>query len=216
MSSKALIEWEIKNTPLGLAQGDPQFGTVLGAKLPTARIFLRNHSAKQKRKFVKVAVSERRGAAAALQADAELRKLYNIATFREAVKDGVDMNVYSEKIERVLFAPMFDGQRYPIPPARGVDEEPPAVQVPEGLWDMLMGNFDRMNSPDIRIRSDEQTRFANSQAFKHSAILFVTIDGKRSMRDNPFGFIEIERRTEKMEPIMPDAEFLTALELIEN
>jgi hypothetical protein len=215
MSSKAMIEWDIRQNPLGSAAGDPSFGTPFGSKLPAARIFLRNHSARQKRRFVKVPVSFRRGAAEALAADAELRKIYNIATLEAAIERGVDKNVYGEKIERILFAPKFDGQQYFIPPAKG-EEEPPLVQVPEGMWDLLMGNWDRMNSPDIRIKTEEMTRFANSQVWKHSPILFVTMDGRRTAKDNPFGFIEIERRTEKMEPIAPDAEFLTGLEMVES
>jgi hypothetical protein len=210
-----MIEWELKNNPLGLGQGDPSFMSTFGAKLPKARIFLRNWSGRQKRTYVKTAVSFRRGASKLLQEDAELRKIHNIATLNEAIKEGIDMNKYAEKIQAVIFAPMFNGRRYPIPPAKAGEEEPPLIQVPEGMWDILMGNYERMNSVDIRIRSEEETRFANSQHGKHSPILFITEDGKRRMKENPFGFIEIERRTEHMEPVAPDTEFLTALEMVE-
>ncbi len=215
VNSRALIELDLQNQPLGMGPNDPHFGTPFGGNIAPARVFLRNHSAKQKRKYVKVPVSWRRGAAAALSAsDKATRDMYNVATYVEAIKEGQDMNVYAEKIERVLFAPMFNGKRYPIPPAKG-DEEPPLIQVPDGLWDLLCGNYTRMNAVDPRVREAEMARFALSQVRKHSPILFVTVDGQRTMKDNPFGFIEIERRTERMEPIAPDTEFLTALELVE-
>ena len=220
MSVKAMVEFDLRQTELGLGPSDPNLATPFGSRLPAARIFLRNHSARQKRKYVKIPVSFKRGAAAALQADAELRKIYNIATYREAVGDGrtstgVDMNVYDFKTQPVGFVMKFDGRQWPIPPAQG-DAEPPLVAVPEGCWDILCGNYERMNSKDERVRSEEQARFANSQSFKHSPILFVNVDGKMTTKDNPFGFLEIVRITEKMEPVSPDTEFLTALELVES
>jgi hypothetical protein len=204
----------LKTNPLGHGQGDPSLQAPFNNAQPTARIFLINHSRTVERRFVKVGVSWKRGAAKALQADAELRKLYNVATLREAVVDGQDMNVYDTKRAPVLFAPFWNGVRYPVPPAP--EGAPPlAVQVPEGLWDLFMGNWDRMNDPDQRVRAEEAMRLAISQTAKNSPIRFVTVDGEREERENPFGFIEIERRTERMEPIAPDTEFLTAMDLIE-
>jgi hypothetical protein len=206
---------DLTSNALGNAQGDPNLSMPFGSKMPAARIFLRNHSAAQIRKFKKVAVSARRGAAQALAADKSLREIYNLATFYDAVKAGEDMNVYGQQKKAVLFAPKFDNFEWKIPPAKA-EEEPPKVQVPEGMWDILMGNYERMNSPDIRVRSEEQTRFANTQAFKTNFILFVTVDGQRKMLDNPFGFIEIIRETEKFAPVQVDSDFLTALELVEG
>jgi hypothetical protein len=204
----------LQQTSLGGAPGDPNLNMPFGSKLPAARIFLRNHSTKQLRKFKQISVSARRGAAQALAADKKLREIYNMATFYDAVKAGEDLNVYGEKKQSILYAPKFDGRAWNIPPARG-EEEPPTVQVPEGLWDLLMGNYERMHSPDHRVRAEEAVRYANSMVFKVSYILFVTVDGNRQMRDNPFGFIEIERRTERFAPVHVDSEFLTALEMVE-
>jgi hypothetical protein len=215
-TSRALIELDLKSNPLGMSPGDPSFSAPFNHGAAQARVFLRNWSASQKRKYVKIPVSERRGAAKALVADKELGRIYNVATLHEAIKEGQDMNVYDFQIRPVLFAPLWDGKRWPIPPAPNAEDEPPSVQVPEGLWDLLMGNYERMNSPIEKERSDEAMRLATSMLFKHSSILFVTIDGKRSMRDNPFGFIEISRVTEKMAPVSPNTEFLTAMDLVEN
>jgi len=214
-SSKALIALDLQQTRLGDAPGDPDFTRPHNASPPVARIFLRNHSAKRERTYTKVAVSFKRGAARALQADAKLRQIYNIATINEAVRDGQDMNVYDQKTQPVMFAPKFNGVMYPIPPAADSASEPPLVQVPEGLWDLLMGNWDRMHSPDERVRTEESMRLALMRSGKKNPILFVTVDGERTMLDNPFGFIEIERRTEKMDPIAPTTDFLTALDLVE-
>jgi hypothetical protein len=215
-SSKAMVLLDLKQNPLGLGKGDPSFQAPFNASLPQARVYLINHSAAVRRKFVKVGVSFKRGAAQALQADAELRKLYNIATLREAVADGQDMNVYAEKISPVLYGPRWNNTVYRIPPAMNPGDPPPRIQVPEGVWDLLMGNYDRMHSADPRERAEESMRLATSMTNKHSPIRFVTLDGERVERDNEFGFIEIERVTEKLEPISPDTEFLTALELVEG
>ena len=213
-SSKAMVLLDLKQNPLGLGKGDPSFQAPFNATLPTARVYITNQH-RGDVAFV-TAVSFKRGAAQALQADAELRKLYNIATLREAVSEGQDMNVYAEKIAPVLFAPKWNNQVYRVYPAKDPNSPPPRVQVPAGLWDLLMGNYDRMNSDDERVRAEEAMRLAVSQTNKHSPIRFVTIDGERIERDNEFGFIEIERVTEALEPISPDTEFLTALELVEG
>ena len=124
------------------------------------------------------------------------------------------MNVYSTKIEKVLYAPLFDGKRYFVPPAKG-SEDPPAVQVPDGLWDILCGNYERMHSPNPKTKNEEEARFAASMIRKLNPIAFITVDGERVEKtENPFGFIEIERRTEKLEPVTPDTEFLTAMEMV--
>jgi len=72
-----------------------------------------------------------------------------------------------------------------------------------------------MHSADPRTKDAEQARFAASMLRRLNPIAFVTIDGVRTEKaENPFGFIEIERRTEKLEPVMPDTEFLTAMEMV--
>jgi hypothetical protein len=206
---------DLQNNPLGAGQNEANLTAPFNAAVSKARIFLINHSANISRRYVKVPVSFKRGAAQALQADAELRKLYNISTLREAVAEGQDMNVYGEKKSAVMYAPTWNGKTYPIPPAKDENSPPPRVQVPEGLWDLLMGNYERMNSSDPRERAEEAVRLANSFIAKRNPVLYVTVDGERTTRDNPFGFIEIERVTEHMEPVSPDTEFLTAMEIAE-
>jgi hypothetical protein len=219
-STKAMVLLDLKNNPLGLGSGEGSLQAPFNSAAPKARVFLTNHSREVLRKYVKVPVSFKRGAAQALSADPELRKLYNVATLREAVTDGQDMNVYAQHTKAVIFAPVWNGQRYPIPPAPE-SGKPKPVQVPEGLWDLLMGNYERMHAtldngqPDVRVRSEEAMRLAIAQTGKRSPILYVTIDGEREQRDNPFGFIEIERRTEHLEPVDPSSEFLTAMDLVE-
>jgi len=216
MSSHALMEHDLKQTALGMAQGEANLQTPFNGVSARSRVYIRNHSASVDRQYVKVPVSFRRGAQQALQADAELRKHYSVATVRESVAEGIDMNIYAVKKSPVLFATMWNGKQYRVPPAKDDKSEAPRVQVPEGVWDLLMGNWERMHSPDPQIRGEEQMRLATSMTKRNSAILFVTIDGEREQRDNAFGFIEIERVTENMEPINPDSEFLTALELVEG
>jgi hypothetical protein len=215
-AARALAILDINANPLGSGQGEANLSTPFNAVLPAARVYIRNHSASVKRQFVKVSVSWKRGANEALRADAELRKIYNISQVREDAQSGIDMNVYGEKVEPVMFSAKWNSKIYTIPPAADDKSEPPRVQVPEGVWDLLMGNYERMHSADPAIRADESMRLAVTLTKRNSAILFETVDGERTQRQNPFGFVEVERVTESMEPINPDSEFLTALEMVEG
>jgi hypothetical protein len=215
-STKAMVMLDLQTNPLGMKGGEANLQAPFNSASPTARVFLVNWSATERRKYTKVAVSFKRGAAKALAADAQLAKVYNLSTIREAVADGQDMSVYDYKIAPALFAPMWNGVRYPIPPAKDKDSQPLRVQVPEGLWDLLMGNYERMHSDDPKERAEESMRLAISQTWKHSPILRVRIDDAVEERDNEFGFIEIVRQTEHLEPVQPTSEFLTAMELVEN
>jgi hypothetical protein len=215
--ARFMLEHDLKGTPMGMAPGDPAFDMPMNHAAPTARVFLRNWSATQKRQYVKIGVSDRRGMSKALLDNKELQKTYgNVAMMKESVREGVDLNVYDMKVQPVMFAPLWDGRRWPVAPAPNPETQPTAVQVPEGMWDLFMGNWDRMHSPSPQIRAEEQVRLATSMLFKQSSILFVTVDQNQEVRDNPFGFIEIIRLTEKMIPVAPDTEFLTALDLVES
>lgn len=160
---------------------------------------VKNYSARYPRKIVKTAVSWWRGA------DNIPEKERNGATVeaiqREALN--VDKTKYEKKIKPTTALLMHDGKNYAVPPAASADEEPPAVIVPEGLYDLYCGNYARMNSADINERVDEANRLAMRRAGKDSPVIQYDAEG-----NHVSGFLEFIR-----EEVRPQAAKLDAAKL---
>lgn len=206
---------DLIRTPLGLGKDEGNLQVPFNSSLPLARVYMINHSRTKKRQFVKIGVSERRGISAALLADKELQRIHNTETLRQSVKEGVDANVYSSKVEPVVYRVTHDGRPHMIEPSASAEEEPKPFLLPEGAWDFFMGNYQRMHGSPQDV-AEESARLALSWMRRHSPIWKVTIDGETTTHeDNPFGYLEIVRLQEHEAPQQVDKSFLTALELAE-
>uniref|UniRef100_E6QP85 Uncharacterized protein n=1 Tax=mine drainage metagenome TaxID=410659 RepID=E6QP85_9ZZZZ len=214
-SSKALIALDLQQNPMGLGQNEGNLQTPFNAAMPAARVYVRNWSRTQKRKMVKIAVSERRGADEALLADKELQKRYNVDTLSSRAGKGFDVNVYETKVHPVAHRLKWNNRDFVILPASSDDEDPPMVLLPEGVWDLYLGNYERMHSDDHRVRAEEGGRLGTIWLRRHNPILKVTDNGETKVRDNAFGYLEFIRVVEKEAPATIDRDFLTALELVE-
>lgn len=205
---------DLKERPLGLGDGEGTLQQPFNARPVNAQVFLINHSATQTRKFVKLAVSERRGADEALLADKELTKIYNVETLSRAAGRR-DMNVYVSKVQPVVYRVIFDSQPFYITYAKG-ESDPPRCLVPEGVWDQFMGNYERMHSDDPRVVSEEAQRLALLWQGRHNPILRITENGETTTRDNPYGYLEIVRIVQTEAPQSLDRDFVTAADFLET
>lgn len=210
-----LAVWlDLQNHPLGSGRGE-NFHVPMNYVLPPARIYVVNHSRVQKRKEVAVPVSAVRGAEEALIFDKELARIYNVDTLVKRIEQGKDMNRYAMVTKPVIFTFRCGGQVYAIPPARDADSPPPRVEVREGAWDLFLGNYQRMRSDDPTMVGDEKSRLAVMWRLRHNPVLRYTDDGDTTALDNPFGYIEFIRETQKQMTDPLDKEYLAALDLVE-
>lgn len=210
-----LAVWlDLQNHPLGTGKGE-NFNVPANYVIPPARIYVINHSRTRERKEVAVAVSAARGAEEALIYDKELAKIYNVDTLVKRIEQGKDMNRYAKVTRPVVFTFKCGGQTYAVPPARDAQTPPPRVEVREGAWDLFLGNYQRMRSADPTVVGDEKSRLAVAWRMRHNPVLRYTDDGETTVRDNPFGYIEFVRETQKQTMETFDKEYLAALDMVE-
>jgi hypothetical protein len=183
-------------------------------RIPPARIYVVNHSRTLPWKRVKIAVSAQRGAEEALIYDKELAKVYNVDTLIRAVERGRDMNRYETSIKPIVYSFSVGRTVYGIPPSRTAESECPKVEVKEGAWDLFLGNYDRMNSPDITVSGDEKSRLAIRWKYRYNPVKSFTDDGVTTDLGNPHGFLEFIRETTKPAEELFDKEYLSALDFM--
>jgi hypothetical protein len=228
---------DINQTPVGQGKGE-NFNVPSNYQIPPARIYVINHSRTKKWKRVVYAVSTQRGAEEALIYDKELAKVYNVDTLYKRVEQGKDMNRYKEEVKPVVFlltvgAPVAGLKpvkplRIPIPPARDENTRPPKVEVPEGAWDLYLGNYARMKGyarfsdmliegkqPDPMVMGEEKSRHALNWRSRHNPVFRITDDGDSEDQNNPYGFLEFVRETVQPVQETMDKEYLAALDMIE-
>ncbi len=227
--------------PLGSGANE-NFSVPSNYRIPPARIYVVNHSRTRKWKRVKVAVSYRRGADNALMADNKFRELYgNEDMVYKAVRDGRDMNRYVEELKAVVWRLALPGGRFmPIPPSHeDTPEKPILVEVPDGTWDIYLGNYERMQGYpgiyprnqdgsrsekdkfDATVQSRERQALAMRWQTRHRPVFSYTDDGETTpiILDgvaNPYGILEFIRVTQKPTTEVVDKDYLSALDLFES
>lgn len=219
--------------PLGSRSGE-NFKVAMNYQIPPARIYVVNHSRTRKWKRPIVPVSHLKGADEALQVDKELAKIYNAESLMRAAESGKDMTRYKFDIFPVAFQLRVPGGKViTVPCAKTAEDKPVAVEVPDGTWDLYLGNYNRMagfatqehreeGKYDARVAQDEAQRLNLWWRQRYHPVFKVTDDGESSDFGwgsgngvNPHGFIEFVRVPQRSvtEPI--DREYLTSLDVIE-
>jgi hypothetical protein len=219
---------DLQNNPLG-TQANENFSVPSNYRIPDARVYVINHSRTRAWKSVKVAVSHIRGGDAALAQDRKLREMYNEDMIYKRVAEGRDMNVYETGIKPVIWKLALPGGKFlPIPPApEDRPDVPFRVEVPDGTWDLYLGNFDRMQGypglaprdrerQDPAIVSEERSRLSLRWQRRHNPVFAWRIDEEPATDlNNPFGVLEFVRVTQRAMADVVDKDFLTALDLVE-
>ena len=224
MANRTLIPTLIDLTehPLGTQNGET-WNVPANYKIPPARIYVINHSRTQKWKKVKIAVSPRRGAEEALIYDKELAKIYNVDTLTRRIEQGQDMTRYETGVFPAIYLLQVGGHKIPVPPAKDKDSAPPRVEVPEGAWDLYLGNYDRIRSADPTVVGAEKTRLSVAWRSRHNPVLRYSDDSTGEVvtetiggaNPNPFGFLEFVRVTQRAVTDPLDKDYLSALDFVE-
>lgn len=215
---------DLQAHPIGSQRGE-SFGMPINFAIPPARVYVVNHSRTRKWKKLLVPVSHLRGAEEALIQDKELAKVYNVDTLVRAAEKR-DMSRYRTDLFPVGLKLRIPGtpdgkggceQSHDliIPPAPEAETKPIMVEVPEGTWDLYLGNYERMRSEDPHVVQDEKQRLAHAWSRRHNPVFAYTDDGVTTSLENPHGFLEFVRVTQRavLEPV--DRAYLTSLDLVE-
>ncbi len=205
---------DLSERPLGSAPGESNLQTPYNASPGLVLVSIKNHSATAVRRVIDKAVSERRGGGVrALDSDMKSAG-YSVETIqREAAMR--DMSSYKDVVRPQVATIRFDGKLWYIPPAKHKDEDPEPVPVPEGVWDLYMGNYERMHSPDASVRLLE-TRYLNERwTGAHSAVMVFDADGNHDFEANPFGFLEFIREDRSFDRHAFDTQSLPASAIVE-
>lgn len=165
----ALVK-DLESSPLGLGTGEQVFN-VPANFAPKALIYARNWSAVRERRILDESVSWYRGGEEHMD---ELAKKGISLDSLQKTSRVKDVNFYRKAVEPTIFKVQFDLQHYPegipIPPhglcaknkttpckdhAGHFCVDAPYIQIPEGAYDLYCGNFERMHSKNIHVKTKE-------------------------------------------------------------
>lgn len=216
MPNENLAVWiDTKNHPVGTMNGDPNMGVASNYRIPPARIYVVNHTRTRPWSKLAVSASFRRGAEDVLIYNRELAKIYNVDTLTKRIEQGKSHNQYKKGIHVGVFDMTLGKRHIAITPARDAESKPAVIEVPEGLWDIYLGNYERMRSEDPKVVSDERSRLAVRWRARHNPVFCYTDDEVTKDLGNEYGFLEFIRVPQRAMVDQVDKEYLAALDLIE-
>ena len=169
-------------------------------------------SALNPRKIIKEYVSWRRGGEAQLS-DAKYRERIHGQTsvdqLRERARSGEDMNWTETATVATAFVIRHNNRKIVVPAFDSITQEPaPWITVDPGIWDLYMGNYDRMHSADIRERNDELTLLAGRNLHRFAY-------AEDADEERPFAFLEFSREEVLYTEAVVDQSMIAAGRLIE-
>jgi hypothetical protein len=222
---------DYRNAPLGSQRGEEHLQAPYNQRPSSAIIRVRNMSTVVARRVIIEAVSYRRGGEKSItEKSGPFHKIANasVDALRFKVAQGENMNWEDMRVEPQDAVLRHDGKRFLIEYKRDMSQpetvigrdkltghaivdRPPLmgepgdwVAVSEGLWDLYMGNWERMHSGSEKERIDEIMQ-VNGRALNR----FVVGE------DNPYGYLEFSRDEIRIEEAVIDNERIRAGSLIE-
>jgi hypothetical protein len=193
--------------PLGSLPGESGLQAPYNGTTQNVVVRVRNLSATVKRKIVQEHVSWRRGGEVQLSdkkyAAENFGNTSSVDQLRLRAANNEDMNKYDYRVEPQSFVARFDNRRYEIPPFDQDGNPAPWITVPSGLWDLFMGNYERMNSRNGRERTNEM-------AMLNGRNLNRFVIGESNM-----GYLEFSREEIKVSEVLVDQDRVRSGSLIE-
>jgi len=198
-----------RDQPLGSLPGEQGLAVPYNQPRTTVIVRVRNLSATLKRAIVREYVSIRRGGQEML-ADNEGRKRFggnavSPEVLHQRVAQGDNMNWVENRVSPIDFRIRHDNMPYTIhavDPVTG--ENAPWYVVAPGVWDLYMGNWDRMHSRDPRDKTREIEMLITRGLNR-----WVATEG------NPYGILEFERQEVRIEQEAIDPALISSGHLIE-
>jgi hypothetical protein len=193
--------------PLGSLPGEQGLQAPYNGSVQNVVVRVRNLSATVKRKVAKEYVSWRRGGEVTLAdkkyAEQHFGNTSSVDQLRMRAANNEDMNLYDYRVEPQAFVLRFDNKRYEIPPFDQDGNPAPWITVPSGVWDLYMGNWERMHSKSGRERANEMTML-NGRNLNRFVI-----------GESNSGYLEFSREEIKVTEVLVDQERVRTGSLIE-
>jgi hypothetical protein len=208
MSNKWAVLQSLATIPLGQANGEAGLQSPFNGRPTGVIVKVKNWSASVPRTVLKTAISFKRGAERLSEKEkgGMSTEAIQVAAFVD------DMSRYTTAVKPVRAIIKWDGKDYVIPPASPSDpENPPAISVPEGAWDLYCGNYERMNDPDINVRVQEVTILGIRRGGRPSPI----VERDPDTGEITTGFLEFIREEVRPQSVAVDSSALTSGEIIE-
>lgn len=209
-SEKAQIAASLASAPLGAGQAEGGLQAPFNASKQVVLVKVRNVSAVQERLCVIERISFARGGEqyeSDRRRESKGREVIDLNALRaKAFFD--DVSPKEMRKQPVDVALTFDSGMYVIPAyAEGHDGEAahaaPWVEVPDGVYDLYVGNFHRLRDPRERAKELERVRSKRAD--------FVIRPGSK----NPAAFLEFERTVIEPKAMAVDMERVFAGDLQE-
>jgi hypothetical protein len=187
---------EIAAQPIGSVAGDPRPGVAFNVLPAQAVYFARNRSSELPRKVITQSYSARQ------HIPEKLQQKYHMdgATIAQQIDRGLanydETETAIEPVDKVL---MWDSKRYVIRCSREPGKPGEWQPIPEGLWDLYLGNYERMHHADAQVRKEEGDRLRGVMGGKN--IVF-----EEGERPNEWAYIEFRREEITSEPVATDRE----------
>jgi len=201
----------LTQTPLGAGENEAGLQAPFNQRPPQAVYFVRNLSAIRERNVLVEPVSPHSGGEKMFELGGPYHnKSVSLDTVRkQAERDPIRASWWVSKIEKKDFFLKFDGQTYEVPAKGrcaklGKEVEAPWVAVPEGIFDLYYGNWERLNDPRQRAKEIERV------ALRRQPDPVVRGDG-----DNPYGFLEFLREPIEAKPMAVDSRRVMAGDIVE-
>lgn len=153
----------LAETPLGQGPGERVPYVPANFRGQQAMVYARNWSSVRPRKIVIDAVSYYRGGDVVQRDQIAVGAVQSLESLHQQARDGVDKSKYAMEIKPIVFTVRFDGRATPVP-YHGVDAltgeecDAPHVVIPEGAWDLYVGNWDALHSKNPQERNLELAR----------------------------------------------------------
>ena len=120
------------------------------------------------------------------------------------------MNEYEKAIKPCKAKLTWNNQDWVIPPAKDPKQDPQWFYVPEGVWDLYLGNYDRMNSSNATEKMQEMMKLSQRFAGRENPAVQKDEDGNVIS-----GYVEFAREEISPQSRAVDSDQLVASEIEE-
>lgn len=199
----------LRQSPLGTGDGEGSLQAPFNASKVIARVRVRNLSAIRKREHIIEPVSWLRGGEEHYDELAKAGKLpgtSSIESLHRMAAHGREASITNYEIAPVDVLVTFDSGQYVIPhtdPKTG--EEAPWIEVPDGVYDLYVGNYQRLKDPMERAKEIERVKNRRRD--------LVVREGDKDK--NKWAFLEFSYEEIKPIAVAVDAERIYAGEVVE-
>lgn len=204
MGAKADVMRSLQSSPLGT--GDMEGGLQAPFNAPREHVVVkvRNLSALQKRRYVIEPISWLRGGEQYADEMQQKGKFVNLETLQKRAAHGADVSPTEVAVKPVDVFLTFDNAHYYVPAVDDkTGEKAPWVDVPDGVYDLYVGNFQRLNDPRERAKELERVKSRRKD--------YVVRAGDK----NEYAFLEFSYEVIQPTAIAVDKERIYAGEVVE-